>query len=213
MEPIRFQPHHRAELVRLGLQSETIERLERPVLNWASRYLVREPPNKAVLKVLNRLAAALTSAHGAVEGILDHSIRSPALEAARRYFVSGGRRHDRDGMRLDEASKSLATAIEVVAVAVKKVPTDAARHRSADPYPVELIHKALMHPTKAGPAASAKLRPSVSPTSAFRQIVGICYEAIGAPNTDPERPIRAYMKQWRELEKYAATLTQWTERP
>lgn len=72
------------------------------------------------------------------------------------------------------------------------------------PYPVELIHNAL----HAGVIAERHepdhdfMRPSSSPTSPFRRMIGLCYEAIDAPHADPERAIKAFMKKWTALNRH-----------
>lgn len=43
-------------------------------------------------------------------------------------------------------------------------------------------------------AMPSKINLSSGATSTFRQIVGICYEALGAPVPDPERAIKAFVK-------------------
>ena len=207
MTSIRFQKHQRDELLRLGVPAVAIEDIERSVLGWAKRYLTREPPRSTVLKELRNVADALTSARSAIEALLDDADNADSRAAARRALAGGGRRYKQDGLRLDETSKSLTTAIEVMTTAIASVPVGPQRHKSADPYPVEFIHKALLNVLSAEQVALAKrLKPSVSATSPFRQIVGICYEVIEAPADDPERAIKAYLKQWRELQRYSATL-------
>lgn len=101
------------------------------------------------------------------------------------------------------------------------------RQRSADPAPIERIDTALIYGwflahsdgpsysrgTRCEEAESAAaiqaqdrqprpeypkvLRPSASPSSAFRIAVGICYQAVGG-NSDPERAIKEYMKRCRQ---------------
>jgi hypothetical protein len=211
MDLIRFEPHQRDELLRLGVTLDAIERLERPVLSWASRYLAKEPPRGAVLRELKGIADAVASAHSAIEGILDDSDPNPDRAAARWYFAGTLKRYKSDGLRLGETSKSLSLALDLVNAAIARVPPGPLRHKSADPYPIEQIHKALLGHADA--SDDRQFRPSVSPTSKFRQVVGICYEAIGASSNDPERAIKAYLLQWKEQVKYAATLENWTERP
>jgi hypothetical protein len=86
------------------------------------------------------------------------------------------------------------------------------RRRSATPEPVRLINDALLrgwgeayYPVGTGeytspqapvpPVPAYPLAPSSSPTSRFRQVVSICYQAfLGVDDADPERAIKSYLK-------------------
>jgi hypothetical protein len=73
------------------------------------------------------------------------------------------------------------------------------RPNTASPSPVRAIHNALRigwrstHCRDNDPYPNA-LKPSKNDTSAFYKIVSICYEAVDG-NPDPERAIKAYLKQ------------------
>jgi len=201
MTPIRFNPNQRAELLRLGLVPECVDQIEQEGLPQAKLFLEREPPRADVRAELQGLRDALGEAREAIERLLEAKDTVPHLYAARRKIYGGGQRHMMGGLRLDETSKSLQTAVGVVSEALDRLPPEPVRHQSADPFPIERIHsavqlgliRALREPQ------DPHLRPSNSPTSAFRRIVGVCYEAIGAPTSDPERAIKAYVKEWRAL--------------
>ena len=72
------------------------------------------------------------------------------------------------------------------------------------PISIKLIHNALQFGSIiAGlEPLNPNLKPSSSPASPFRRLMGICYEAINAPTNDPERAIKAYVKRWRALQEY-----------
>jgi hypothetical protein len=75
--------------------------------------------------------------------------------------------------------------------------------RQANPFAVRRIEKALLNgfvkrysnkdPSK--PLPPYPFKPSSSPGSCFREIVGICYEAMGQKYTDPERAIKKHIKK------------------
>jgi hypothetical protein len=118
----------------------------------------------------------------------------------------------------DERLGSLAQAAKGAAETVPIAKPS--RYKAASPKPVRIIDEALhrgWHNEHGAPAVWSRdqteilaaidnrlgkakraqaypknLEPSVSVTSAFRRIVGICYEAVGR-NADPERAIKAYI--------------------
>lgn len=204
MIPIRFKKHHREELLEMGLTPQAIEQIEVEGLPLAMAVLEREPRRAEVRGELQVLSDALTEARTAVERLLNATATVPHLNAARLKIAGGGRRNVMGGMRLNETSRSLATAVEVVSEALKKLPDDPVRHLSASPLPIKLIHRALQFGSIiAGlEPLNPNLKPSSSPGSPFRRMVGICYETINAPTIDPERAIKAYVSRWRALQEY-----------
>ena len=52
------------------------------------------------------------------------------------------------------------------------------------------------------PAYAIGSHESASPRSPFREIVGICYEAMDAKFVDPERALKAYVS-WKERQRTA----------
>ena len=204
MSPIRFKEHHREELLKLGLTPQAIEQIEMEGLPPALAILEREPPRAEVRGELHSLSDALTEARTAVERLLNATATVPHLNAARLKIAGGGRRNVMGGMRLNETSQSLATAVDVVEAALEKLPDEPVRHLSADPLPIKLIHRALQFGSIiAGlEPLNPNLKPSSSPGSPFRRMVGICYETINAPTIDPERAIKAYVSRWRAVQEY-----------
>lgn len=204
MDRISFKPHQRQELIALGLTDKMLEYIEIEALPTARRFLKRPPPKNDVRNELRDLEKALTQARERIERLLDATHDVPHLKAAAGLLTAGQGRHVMGGIRLNETSKSLAVAIKLVSDGIEAMPPGPLRHRSADPYPVELIYGALQLGvlSERGEPDPTFMRPSSSPTSPFRRMVGICYEAIGAAHADPERAIKAYMKQWMALQRH-----------
>jgi hypothetical protein len=74
-------------------------------------------------------------------------------------------------------------------------PEDQADLRAAEDTHIRSVKHALQYPQD--------LLPAVSPTSAFRLIVGICYTAAGQKNSDPERAIKAYVAAEKDIKEQA----------
>lgn len=215
MHRVPFNPHQRRELAALGLTDKMMEHIEIGALTTAREMLKRPPRNEDVRGELLQLQKKLTEARDAIERMFEAPKEFAPLRYARSMLTAGQGRHVMGGIRLNESSKSLAAAIEVVEAGIAKVPAKPLRHRSADPYPVELIHDALQMGVLAerGEPDPDFMWPSASPTSPFRQMIGICYEAIDAPHADPERAIKAYLKKWTALHRYLVGQGLVTERP
>lgn len=203
MQPIRFEPHHRAELLRLGLTDAAIGQIEVDALPVVKKWLRVAPRRNDVLNELLDVSQAMRDARSAIERLLDATEAVPHLMEARLNLEGGGHRHLLAGLTLDKASKSLSAAMDAVVFAIEDMRPDPVRHRTASANPIKHIYSAIQFSwtfTGLG-ALPPNLKPSSSPTSAFRRIVGICYEAIGAETSDPERAIKAYVKEWIELEE------------
>ena len=219
MQPIRFEPHQRAELEQLGVVPEAIKLLEFEALPLAQAILEQEPAHADVRGELQAVADALQAARQAVERLLNAKRAVPHLMAARSRIAGGGHRNMMGGMRLDETSQSLATSIDVLAQALATLPDKPLRRQSASSLPIDHIHRALRVGSvmaRLAPGAEPpfpEVSPSSSVTSAFRRVVGICYEAIGAPSTDPERAIKAFVKDWRKLQELVKRIGFGTEPP
>lgn len=208
MEPIRFNTDQRAELLRLRLLDSVIDHLESDGLPLAQYRLTREPPRGDVLDELRAVGKTINEARIEIERLLNATRAVPHLWTARSQISGGGRRHVMGGIVLNQTSKSLATALAVIDEAIAAIPTKPVRHHDASDFPIKAIYSAVQRGfVMAGQEPVAPgLKPSASPTSKFRRLIGICYEAIGAPTDDPERAIKAYVKEWRKLDKYMATL-------
>lgn len=216
MHRVPFNALQRRDLLSLGIDSLAIECIEVEALPMARQFLRRPYPKNEVLGELRALQATLTKTHGAIERLLNATAAVPHLKAALARLTAGQGRHAMGGLRLNETSKSLSVAIDVVVTSLAQIPPEPHRHRSADPYPIELIHDALQQGSIAatGDPMPLGMQPSASPRSGFRQMIGICYEAIFAKNeADPERALKAYMKKWRALVRHHESQGFRTERP
>lgn len=206
----RFTPDQRRALIRLGILSQQIDALEDVVLGIGSVVLRNEAsaPARAEVqrefaKVRNALEAAhraLTDLEAARDGVPAHVARMQVRGSIELTSYSMGEGLASEGI-LHRVLSGLFVARAVVDRAIAYVPKAPTRHRTASPYPVSLVEKALLHgwatahrdqpmPAYNCPAASG-------PTAPFRLVVQICYEAMGQTNDDPERAIKAFMKSKR----------------
>jgi hypothetical protein len=216
VEPIRFKPHHRAELLRLGLVPDAIDRVEVEALPAARELLTRAPLRGDVVNELRCVEKALLDAKNAIEKLLTATDQVPHRMAARMLLSGMGHRFTQGGRKLDQTSTSLTASMKVVAEAISKLPPGPNRHQAASSLPIKLIYSAVQFGSLKGGVDElpANLKPSSSPTSSFRKMIGICYECVDAPSADPERAIKAYVKRWRALEKHLESIGLLsTERP
>lgn len=216
MKPVQFTPDERRELLRLGLSEAMVHQIEVDALPIAKESLSWQPSRSDVRAELREVTDAIKAARDAIEALLAATSAAPARLTARSLLPGGGLRHREGGMRLAEASKRLDDSLSVLQVAESCIPDDKPlRRTTASHYPVELIHNAMQLGSliEGADPHVERVRPSSSPTSRFRQVVGICYQAIGADNTDPERAIKAYMTERRKLNRALQSRGSGTERP
>lgn len=122
MQPIRFSHDQRAELLRLGLLDSVIDHVEIEGLPLAQYRLMHEPPRSDVLGELRAVGKAIDDARNGIERLLNATDGVPHLWAARMQISGGGRRYAMGGLRLNETSTSLATALQVIGEAVARLP-------------------------------------------------------------------------------------------
>lgn len=178
----QFVPEHRARLQQLGLLPTQIVELEATLpLNRAM--LERPAPMDAVRGEIETFRKAISKALAIIDGKVD-----ARNEAAWRIEEAGfelGYRHD-----------DLRRALAAAGAAETALPKEQ-RRVHADIRPIARIVKALMDgfiKTHTPPFPPYEMKVSSSPGSDFREIVGICYVAIGQHNSDPERAIKAYIR-------------------
>lgn len=207
---LRFSADQRTGLVRIGVNEDQIAELER-VLPLA-RALLSKPArfkdvrdelqslDKAILETRNRLRRC--SRTDADQNVL-RDIQARLIEADEKDVMP-------------QTGPFLRKVNAVVRLAIHKLPRDQSRHRTASPLPISLIWRALVtgyarrHTFPAEPVElqnperrhqlvvdnSDKTRwktLSRFSGSAFREVVGTCYDAMGQENIDPERAIRAFI--------------------
>jgi len=197
------------------LPEVVVDHIQDEALPVAKEWLTRQPSRADVCGELTKVTKAVEAARSAIERLLSSTDAAPARLTARSLIPGGGRRFRMGGMRLEAATKALGDALAILEVAERCIPEGPFRHPAASPGPVDQIHKAIQRGfLMAGcEPLQKKLRPSASATSPFRRIVGICYEAIGAETSDPERALKAYLVAWRKLAKALEASEFGTERP
>lgn len=201
----RFSDDQRTRLRRLGLREEQIEALDATLLGVRT-ILTMVGTQAAVVDVrseLTKLDGALLAARKAVERMQSTTKNSALHEAQTRIAVAG---YEREGSlgALGRAYDAVAEAHALVGAAIVELPKKPTRHRTADPRPVRMIHDALARGWAAayrGTSMPGLPRKQVPARSVFREVVGNCYQAAGAANTDPERAIRAYMALRKKIKE------------
>lgn len=206
-----FSKAQRQELQSLGVTGDQLKRLE-VALRVIACYSVPAPAIADVRAPLDDLIEKARAAASSLESVLKAPVQEGArVEAKGRLLqsifmlhpdrcISDGqvtdffeRRDDREAEAMRLLGK-LREVEEVAKHARKYMPANASRS-IAHPYPIAYIHEALRYGWERSTLDRNEPIPvSVSSTSPFRRIVGICYAAAKAPNHDPERAIRAYLK-------------------
>jgi hypothetical protein len=193
-----------ADLGRLGVTDAQVAKLER-ILPGIAYYTHTGPSLVAARKPLDGVVKATEKAEKAVRSLLNAPASDEArVESRGRFFQSleklfpsrcppfrqeFGAAYDHDG--LPEAKRLLDAIREVRACAkdaLASMPRSQTR-QAAHAYPIMLIHAAL------NVSAGKQIAPSTSAESQFRQIASICYHAAGAPNADPLRAIRNFVRK------------------
>ena len=224
-----FDGNQRRELTRLGLLREQIDSVQE-ILQPALAMLLNEAKKPAVQDVIaefDGLSKALNAAHKALADLAraddDEPVHAARCEtrlrielvayAATREGEADGSMNDRPMM---EALRCIAFFEALIARARPDAALKPARRMLASPFPIKLIHEALLHgwvkahlpnlrrsddaPRK--PLPLFNVRVSASPAGPFRLIVQECYSAMRRPNIDPDRAIKAYMR-WLKQERNA----------
>jgi hypothetical protein len=203
----KFTADQRHRLSTLSVSEAQIKEVESIGLRWASIWLRKQPKLQDVRDELSTVSTAVNRARQALSKLLGADNTAPA--AARREALLWSQVAAQSmGYKL-ETLEMTETQLEVAQVLLDQAQTDVTkigqrRFRAADVFPIARIDQALLQGFVNGRDPSKPMPPYVikvssSPTSVFRQIVGICYEAAGAANTDPERAIKAYIAQRKKL--------------
>lgn len=212
--PLVFSAWQRQQLAELQVVPEQIDELERVLPTC--RAIRRNPaPMGEVRKDLIRLEKALRCASEELTRFEAAPDSEPALcEAFTRVQHEAFELSDR-GEATTAAQMALLPALEAVSRALNALPREQ-RGPRAPWWPVARIHGALVlgwgrayYPIRQGeaysvvsaiaPAPPFPHLPSTGPTSLFRQVVGICYDLMDDDfMIDPERPIKAFVKWYRQ---------------
>lgn len=209
----RFTTEQRRELTRLGLLDKQIEALESTALRVGSAVLKVEdmlPARRAVSTEFAKVADTLRGAQKALlslaaarDGDRDDAAR---LQVRGRVELASYALTDKIGEEavFHKLLDQLAVACAILERARADAPKGPTRRKTAMPYPVALIHDALLHGfvvahrDKAMPAFNIQVSAGLK--SPFRRIVQLCYEAMQRNNDDPDRAIKGFMK-WRNVER------------
>jgi len=204
-----FDEEQVAELRGLGLPDVQILALKHALLG-VHACLVQAVPMSDVRDELAALQSAMTVAVKRLRRVRRSTAPAPwealmRIQKARPEHVDSidGDRWNDD---LAHAEQALRDLLETVGWAIEDLPTGQRRYRAANPEAIGHIHRGLMkgwteaHAGQAFPAFP--FRPSINPTGPFRTIVKICYAAVtGHHDADPERAIKAYIRNEREAAK------------
>lgn len=201
-----FTPDQARQLVELGLESEAQIKALKSALLGVHACLLVPAALTDVRNELTELQAELSTARSKLRHIR-RSGSAAAWEAHLRMQQARAQYGDpadpeRWGDDAQRAEKVISEVLEIVDRAIHDLPAKQRRARTANPEGVRHIHLGLLrgwtevHRGVYAPAFPFK--PSSNPTSAFRCIVGICYAAVtGNADADPERAIKAFIKQER----------------
>lgn len=197
----RFTDNQRQQLQRLGLLPQQIETLEASLP--LSRILLKNPaPMAEVREELRDLHKAIKKVQKATAKISEGT--TPARKEAYWRLQWAATELEREkitivdlvGLEFTKPLDWLEIGHKFTENALDNLPKQQ-RRKQADSRPIERIDKALLEGfTKAHkpPFPPYTLKVSSSDGSTFRQIVGICYEAMGQEHCDPERAIKNYLR-------------------
>jgi hypothetical protein len=197
MDTPTFTEEQKEALSRLGLFDQQIKAVEL-VLPTVQALLRQSPTLTDVREHLGSLRKSLANAAEAISKLAGASTRHSAEQEAWWRLQAADFALNRKA-NADMAGQSIAAARRVVERALEDLSREQRRHRAAHPLPVFQIDRAL-HNGFVNAHAGKRfrpylLKPSASPNSVYRRIIAICYEAVGAKNSDPERAVKAFISQ------------------
>lgn len=198
---VPFSFAQKRSLWRLGLIDAQIHQLETVGLPTAIAWFTLTSPARQqdVAYELSLLAKTLKTANKKMARLVTASAANKALfEVQQRIFKAAyDTKHHLEIIK--STNVELGKALAVVERATIDLPRAQRRNQTASPQPVKIIDDALCRgfanghpPDRAIPPYT--LRRSSSPTSAYRKIIRICYQAMGQKNADPERAIKAFIR-------------------
>jgi len=194
----RFSVEQRDRLHRCDLIDAQIEELE-AILPVCRAMTTDDARLQDVRAELEDAAKAIGRAQRSISRLFKGDKSSLALfEALNRvqaasYDAAAGRYGEI--REFDGALDAMSSLAAVVAQALDGLGNEERRTNIADPRSIENIYDALLRgwaKRSREPSKIFNIRASRGPKSKFREVAGICYEAIER-DIDPERAIRAYM--------------------
>ncbi|HCY61535.1 MAG TPA: hypothetical protein DHV59_01565 [Oxalobacteraceae bacterium] len=198
-QPLRFTSQQRHRLLELGLLEKQIEEVQRSALPAASAAIAGDPTLQDVRDEFQALLDAMGSAQEAMSKLLRADAGTPARAKVFQLIEIADFEMQGDGRIIEKALYPLTAARATVRRARNALADEQSRQNGASFYPVQQIDDALWqgflkhyHGNADIPAYNVKR--SSSETSAYWEIIAICYEAIGREKQNLERPIKAYLK-------------------
>lgn len=192
----KFSNQQRATLRRLELVPEQIALLEQ-ILPECAFAVRKQPPKTDLRSKLRSIEKPLTEARKALETLRAgrSAAAGEALLSIRLVDVTPF--DDRAGNGDEALGRAIDQALNVLSVAQSLRRTGQQRHKKAALFPIGKLAGVLEVGFREHHERSGNVPPRytlrVSRSGEFRDIVSICYEAIGLPNTDPDRAIRIYL--------------------
>jgi hypothetical protein len=204
-----FTPDQVRELKSLDVCDEQISELRMALLEV--QRIMRKPAK--VNKVRRLLGEVSDLSTGLIDVLASIALHSDAAHCAAHGFIEAGywqgeRANDRGPTSMHHLIPRLSALNKAALAGLEELPESPARHRTADPKPIERIAVALSYgwskaqgslveSMDAKPKASnhrlpRKFRPSRSPGCAFLRIAGVCYAAVGG-DVEPDAAIRHHL--------------------
>ena len=203
--PPTFSKDQRQQLLKLGVSDSQILELQSNGLPAVATVVRSLPKMQDVRDELSEVSTALRRSQRAISKLLSANDTAPARSEALLRVQSVSLVLPGELEPLEHALAGL----KVCDAAVSRAKEDLEalgqrRFRAGHPRPIQRIEAALLQGFVKGrdpsrPMPEYLIKVSSSPTSVFRRIVGICYEAAGVANTDPERAMKAYIAQRKKL--------------
>jgi hypothetical protein len=204
-----FTPDQVRELKSLDVCDEQIGELRKALLE-VQRIMHKPAALNDVRVLLNQVAGLSFDLIGTLGSIAvpPDAAHSAALGLIEVGYWQGERVNDRGPTSMHHLIPRLSALNKAALAGLEELPKSPARHRTADPRPIERIAVALsfgwskaqgsiVESMDAKPKASKhrlpkKFRPSRSPGCAFLRIAGICYAAVGG-EVEPDAAIRRHL--------------------
>lgn len=205
-QPLRFSPQQRRRLLELGLLDTQIDEVQRSALPAASAAIAGDPALQDVRDEFQALLDAMGSAQEAMSKLLRLDVSTPARAKVFQLIELADFEMQGDGSIIEKALYPLTAARATARRARNALTEEQSRPNGASFYPVQQIDEALWqgfrkHHSMKLPSEKAvgqslptyNVKRSSSETSAYWEIMAICYEAIGREKQNLERPIKAYL--------------------
>lgn len=195
-----FTENQRKRLKDIGLLPAQITEIENTLAS--NRALLEQPaPMNDVREELGAFRDAMDRACKIAAKLSDPKKYSKDKVAARNEAWARLQWAASEASDVIEALSASQAALEtlgaIINIAINSLPKQQRTSVAADFRPIARIDEALLRGfTKAdkSPLPPYTLKVSSSSGNKFRQIVGICYAAMGQKNDDPERAIKTYLR-------------------